>query len=947
MAHFTSHGLRRKGRKPRIALYAAIGLLFAMLPALSSSTASAATSVTLTLRINNVLQIENPDTAAGDGDYFPEVRIGDGPLERRGVIEDDVFSPGWQFTQTVNLPAGQSSVPILIRLWDEDSGPTEGGDDKMDISPQDDDVDLDLVYYDTVEGNSWSGDLLNSLTVGQGDGDHGFPSNNDGRKARIDFSISNGTSVDIDGDGIPDAVEQQDAVYGPDGFKVADLVGLDPCRKSVVVQIDYMSDSGPTGHSHEPDPNAIGEVKAAFDAAPVDAVSPCPYPGDHKATGMDFIHVRGKAIGEQPVMNFEDEDLGDDYRSARNANFNFSLAIYAHYAIFAHDLRAGKDDSGQCCEPERGHNKDFLVTLGSWTGGVGTTREQSGSIMHELGHALGLDHGGSDDTNYKPNYLSVMNYSFDPDGIPTGPGSAPDRLDYSRASLPTLKKTALLEPNGIGDGTDMTSWTAPDRSPQFGRGNAALNWNNNVDPTTMLPVIDPNPVDVNINAGDDASTQRTELTGHDDWHSLKFRAAAAQTANGAGVSHGPDIGFDTAQKRRTAFHDFYDPDVTVTKTVDKTDAKSGDTLGYTVQVKNVGKGTATAVGLTDTFPDATTATRSLPNLGPSATATASFTYLVPCATEDGTKLTNKATATATNLDGGPEANTTNNTGTATTTVHAPRLTLTKKASPTVNAGEAITSTITYANTGSDGASEVTVTDTLPAGVYYSPALDLGTGPKPNSVTLNADGTRTLVWNVGDVPATSGDRTIVFTARPTLLSLPGATHINKVSVSYKSAGGACTFAPVTASAQTSITAVTPSRLPLLSTLWGLRTDLRTAEVLARVQATDTRFDGADNSAANGTLSQQEASAVLFLPVTQPRTVRAELLATMFNLASRRINAGTAVNTLTIRGLGLNTVGDAVRYAQATLAQPPTLSNLIRYTNTTLVLTEINSGVAERY
>lgn len=93
MTHSTSNGLRYKGRKPRIALYAAIGLLFAMLPALSSSTASAATSVTLTLRITNVLQIENPDTAAGDGDYFPEVRIGDGPLERRGVVEDDVFSP--------------------------------------------------------------------------------------------------------------------------------------------------------------------------------------------------------------------------------------------------------------------------------------------------------------------------------------------------------------------------------------------------------------------------------------------------------------------------------------------------------------------------------------------------------------------------------------------------------------------------------------------------------------------------------------------------------------------------------------------------------------------------------------------------------------------------------------------------------------------------------------
>ncbi len=34
--------------------------------------------------------------------------------------------------------------------------------------------------------------------------------------------------------------------------------------------------------------------------------------------------------------------------------------------------------------------------------------------MHELGHNLGLRHGGMDDLNCKPNYLSVMNY-FLPD----------------------------------------------------------------------------------------------------------------------------------------------------------------------------------------------------------------------------------------------------------------------------------------------------------------------------------------------------------------------------------------------------------------------------------------------------------------------------------------------------------------------------------------------------
>jgi hypothetical protein len=43
---------------------------------------------------------------------------------------------------------------------------------------------------------------------------------------------------------------------------------------------------------------------------------------------------------------------------------------------------------------------------------------QAGIFMHELGHALGLHHGGNDDSNWKPNYLSIMNYFFQMGGVP-------------------------------------------------------------------------------------------------------------------------------------------------------------------------------------------------------------------------------------------------------------------------------------------------------------------------------------------------------------------------------------------------------------------------------------------------------------------------------------------------------------------------------------------------
>ena len=74
------------------------------------------------------------------------------------------------------------------------------------------------------------------------------------------------------------------------------------------------------------------------------------------------------------------------------------------YCIFGD--RFGTDSTSGISEPP---GNDFLVTLGAWTLPGGTPAQQAGTFMHELGHTLGLHHGGSDDVNYKLNYYSVMN----------------------------------------------------------------------------------------------------------------------------------------------------------------------------------------------------------------------------------------------------------------------------------------------------------------------------------------------------------------------------------------------------------------------------------------------------------------------------------------------------------------------------------------------------------
>ena len=65
-----------------------------------------------------------------------------------------------------------------------------------------------------------------------------------------------------------------------------------------------------------------------------------------------------------------------------------------------------------------------------------TTRDYliAATFMHELGHTLGLRHGGCDDINNKPNYFSIMNYMF-PIGIPAPTATPPFRVDYSDSAV--------------------------------------------------------------------------------------------------------------------------------------------------------------------------------------------------------------------------------------------------------------------------------------------------------------------------------------------------------------------------------------------------------------------------------------------------------------------------------------------------------------------------------
>lgn len=980
----------------------------ALVPLVAWPQAASAAPVNVTVTILRFIEVQNPDPAPGQGccgDYYAMVRIDGFSPQTSPEIDDRAdISPYWTFTKGVDTSLG--TIPIEIEIWDADSV-FAAPDDIMDLNPIDGVQKLTILF--NLQGGTWSGDVPANVGFSQGDGDHEhFGTFEGGEAGKILFDISLSGNGDTDGDGIPDGVERF-GVRDGNGNVVADMaaMGADPCRKTIAVEVDWMGGAA-DGHTHRPADAAVNDAVAAMNAAPVPATTPCPYPGfPNQASGVNLLIDRSNQIPEQATF-----PLSSLAGVRDGGNFNPARRPYFHYVLFVHNQAIGNGASGVCCDG----NRDFIVSLGSWANQVGTFRDQSGSLLHELGHALGLGHGGDeparDDArtehgNYKPNYLSVMNYFFDPTGIPdptipanidtsTPPDGIPDqsfRLDYSRSKLPDLVKDALSEGKGIGDGTDRTFWFDPSYRKQTSQGNAGIDWNQkngidanpvkvdlnadacvsagangNIDSTPAIddkqigtgygPIIvaGPNFVCDTTRSGDDKQdlpvgtnvvsdpAQRT-LHGFDDWKNLQYRAAMSPTANGAAVNHGPDMTFEEAELQKRQIFALFSPDLSLKKKVDKANAVPGDTLSYTVTTRNDGTGDAQSVKVVDTFPDASISTRSVGMIKAGKSHVEKFTYTVPCSTADLTTLVNTANVSGTNLLNDPEVNTSNNTGTASTVVHAPAMTLAKTAMSSVNAGEAITYTITYENTGSGEARSITITDTLPVDVYYSTALDLGGGPAPSSVTRNAAGTTTLTWNVGSVAGGSGSNKIQYTARPSLLFLGGSSVANGAKLTFTNANG-CTYMPVTSSKSTGIGAVTPTRDPLSQGFWKAHPEQWTSEILARIQATDQRFDGADGSSPDGTLSSAELAAVFAAGGTPPNVLRSQLLATYLNLATRRINAGTAIASKTNSRLGLQNVREAALYAVTTLGVPFN-GNEGRYSDAITVLDEINSNKSERY
>lgn len=338
---------------------------------------------------------------------------------------------------------------------------------------------------------------------------------------------------DEDGDGLPDAWEKNGV--DTDGNGEVDLnlpaMGADPRHKDIYVEIDPMS-----GH-FPPTLTFFDRVVEAFANAPltnpdgedgidlhIDFGSNTPMdPNDSEDTWGTFTRANEILHADFTGSTSASGYSWGAFDLIKQLNFDTAREKVFHYALFAHAL-GGFSVGGLSRNSATGpfHASDFILTIqhGYFTDTERNERVVGGAFMHELGHNLGLRHGGFENDNFKPTYLSVMNYAFQEGLVKEDGGRV---LDFSRSDL-LLDETFLLEPTGIGATGDPATFHTLTRCPDGTRVRIAMR----ATPTDWDcdGELDPHGLAIDTNGNNVKVAER----GHLDWEHIVFAGGSIGAA---------------------------------------------------------------------------------------------------------------------------------------------------------------------------------------------------------------------------------------------------------------------------------------------------------------------------------------------------------------------------------------------------------------------------------
>lgn len=311
--------------------------------------------------------------------------------------------------------------------------------------------------------------------------------------------------VDTDGDGLTDGDEALGTVAG----LPLPAFGTKPARKTILLEIDWIDDALQCvegQHSHRPDPAAVEAARRMFADADV--------PNPDGSRGIDLVvdygqggvFVGGAAIaGTSGVV----DRIGPQYYAIRNPNFAANRRDLFHYQLWTHRLYALTEESSGWAEV--GGN-DGTVTLYC----LRDVSNQAHALVHELGHNLGLKHGGDSACKYEPNYNSMMNYRFEFYGVDRDCDTRPDgasELDFSYGGNRSIDEHGVDEAAGVCPAGSA-------KPVDFDADGIVLD---------AVYTKNLNPYDAELA---ECGSELSVLTDHADWQSLRL-ADVADDAGGA------------------------------------------------------------------------------------------------------------------------------------------------------------------------------------------------------------------------------------------------------------------------------------------------------------------------------------------------------------------------------------------------------------------------------
>ncbi len=454
--------------------------------------------------------------------------------------------------------------------------------------------------------------------------------------------------IDTDGDALADAWETQNKDHNGDG-KVAAwergtfdlnedgvndhvtalfLPGADPNHKDLYVEVDTMLAAAgglALAQPSQADLNIVATGRPGQNDGFANAPDALVQNPDSK-NGITLHPILSETNIQHELFsgdywpefdNIKRDSFGD-LAERLHANFGQILAakrLVFRYALFG-DQNTVNSTSGIGELPDENEipyfgGNDFIVSLGAWNTRGGTLNQQQGTFMHELGHTLALRHGGGDHIQYKPNYHSVMNYTWQ------NPSPATMNswfLSYSDQTFPTLDESNLIEQPGFGGHPGHMTRIGPNPATVVNE-QGPVDWNRDNDFDD--PMLGANQIarDINRLFGDmnddgevnaqDASPGET-LHGYEDWSRIRYYFLESKDGSADGV-HSQTANDELSHETFLKLNELGVPkDLAVTVSTDANPVPVGGELTYTLRAKNNGQSTAYDVFLIDSLPPTTT-----------------------------------------------------------------------------------------------------------------------------------------------------------------------------------------------------------------------------------------------------------------------------------------------------------------------------------------------------